>query len=194
MKLSKWAKLQGISYVTAYRWFQNNQLPVKATQTKSGTILVEENQLINKDDKCHIYARVSSHNKKDDLERQIERCIEFCNKNGWQILSITKEIASGMNDKRPKLIKLLNSKPTKIVIEHKDRLTRFGFNYFDILLPKLNCELVVINRDYLEENDLMKDLISLITSFCCRLYGLRKGRNKANKIKEELNENLQTSN
>jgi putative resolvase len=188
MKLSNWAKKQGIHYMTAYRWFNEGLLPVKATQLPSGTILVEESPVVNNstNKETHIYCRVSSHNKKDDLERQIQRCIEFCNSNGWAITSITKEIASGMNDKRPKLTKLLNSNPQRLVVEHKDRLTRFGFNYFDLLLPKMNCELVVMNKDYEEEHDLMKDLISLITSFCCRLYGLRKGRNKATKIKTQL--------
>jgi predicted site-specific integrase-resolvase len=155
---------------------------------------VEDTPIVNADKETHIYCRVSSHNKKADLQRQIERCKDFCFKNGWSISSVTKEIASGMNDKRPKLMKLLNSNPTRIVVEHKDRLTRFGFNYFDVLLPKLNCELIVIDKDHQEENDLMKDLISIITSFCCRLYGLRKGKNKATKIKKELNEELQTSN
>lgn len=186
MKLSAWAKSKGIAYVTAHRWFQNGKLPVKAYQMPSGTIIVEENNTVNPNNSAHIYARVSSYNKKDDLQRQIQRCINFCENNGWQINSITKEVASGLNDKRPKLIKLLNSSPNRIVVEHKDCLTRFGFNYFDILLPKLNCELVVMNRDFEEETDLMKDLIALITSFCCRLYGLRKGRNKSSKIKKEL--------
>lgn len=187
MKLSKWAKLQGISYLTALRWFQQGKMPVKAYQAPTGTIIVEEKLEVKPNLETCIYCRVSSHNEKEDLERQIERCIDFCNANGWSILSITKEIASGMNDNRPKLNKLLNSKPQRIVVEHKDRLTRFGFNYLNLLLPKLGCELVVINKDHEEESDLIKDLISVITSFCCRLYGLKKGKNKASKIKKELN-------
>ena len=81
---------------------------------------------------------------------------------------------------------MLDSQPTTIVVEHKDRLTRFGFNYLDQLLPRLGCELIVINRDAIDENDLMKDLVSIITSFCCRLYGLRRGHNKAKIIRKEL--------
>lgn len=192
MKLITWAKNNGISYMTAYRWFHSNKLPVKAYQTETGTILVQDdnNQTIIPNNKSnnvvHIYCRVSSHNKKEDLNRQVERCNEFCLTNGWQVLSITKEIASGMNDNRPKLNKLLESNPTRLVIENKDRLTRFGFNYFNLLLPKIGCELIVINHEQVEESDLMKDLISVITSFCCRLYGLRKGQNKAKQIKETI--------
>jgi len=63
---------------------------------------------------------------------------------------------------------------------------RFGFNYFKTLLPKIGCEIIVINEDSEEESDLIKDMISIITSFCCRLYGLRKGQAKAKKIKQEL--------
>lgn len=127
--------------------------------------------------------------KKDDLERQAQRCTDFCIANGYIIGKVIKEIASGMNEKRPKLIKLLSSNPKHIIIENKDRLTRFGFNYFEELLPKMNCKLTVINRNSKEEDDLMKDLISVITSFCCRLYGLRKGQNKAKNIKELIKKN-----
>lgn len=95
-----------------------------------------------------------------------------------------------MNDARPKLTKLLEENPSRILVEHKDRLTRFGFHYFEILLPKINCELV-INRDLEEKSDLLKDLVSVVTSFCCRLYGLRRGKNKVAKIKHELDIKLE---
>ena len=91
-----------------------------------------------------------------------------------------------MNDKRPKLLALLESKPTHIIVEHKDRLTRFGFNYLEILLKQQNCQILVLNRDSEDETDLIKDMISIVTSFCCRLYGMRRGQNKAAKIKLEL--------
>lgn len=139
-------------------------------------------------EKTWVYARVSSHNKKDDLARQAERCVVFCAASGWGVEKVVTEIASGMNDHRPKLMKLLDSHPQRLVVEHKDRLTRFGFGYFEQLLPKIGCELVVMNRDAEEQDDLMKDLVAVITSFCCRLYGLRRGHDKAKKIKEGLDE------
>lgn len=71
-------------------------------------------------------------------------------------------------------------------MEHKDRLTRFGFNYFELLLPKLGCELVVMDRDEEEKSDLMKDLVAIIYSFAARIYGLRRGRQQAQKAKEAL--------
>lgn len=182
MKLSDWAKQQGIAYITAWRWYKTGKLPVSATQTPSGAILVDPTPPTG--NSAWIYCRVSSYAKKDDLNRQVIRCEEFCYARGWEIRKVVKEIASGMNDARPKLTKLLASKPRRIVVEHKDRLTRFGFGYFEILLPMLDCELVVMNRDTVERDDLMKDLVAIITSFCCRLYGLRRGKTKAKEIRE----------
>jgi len=195
MKLSKWAKQQGICYATAWRWFHAGTMPVKAYQHPTGTIMVEDNSSNNQDNQANlnnenvtIYCRVSSSNKKDDLKRQIQRCSEFACARGLSITKIYKEIASGMNDNRRELHRMLDSNPTTIIVEHKDRLTRFGFNYIEKLLLKQNCKIIVINRDEESETDLMKDLISIITSFCCRLYGLRRGTNKAKSIKVLFND------
>ena len=184
MKLSVWAKKQGISYLTAWRWFKTGKLPVRAIKTATGMILVEETTAVTESKSAWVYARVSSHDKKADLARQAVRCEEFCRVRGWVVQKVVKEIASGMNDARPKLIKLLSENPTRIVVEHKDRLTRFGFRYFEELLPKLGCDLVVINRDTEEKTDLVKDLVAVVTSMCCRLYGLRRGKSVAKKVRE----------
>jgi len=187
MKLSTWAKKQGIAYYTAWRWVKTGKFPHPFEYMTSGTIIVHDTPSTPKEtSEVWIYCRVSSHDKKEDLARQAQRCSDFCASKGWVIKKTVKEIASGMNDARPKLTALLNEKPTKIVVEHKDRLTRFGFGYFELLLPKLGCELVVINRDTEEKDDLLKDFIAVITSFCCRLYGLRRGQNKTERLKKEL--------
>lgn len=183
MKLSEWARKNGLTYKTAHRLFQNGKLPVKSQQLSTGTILVEESS-IQTSLKTYIYCRVSSYAKKDDLKRQADRCVAFCEASGWQVEKIIQEIASGMNDNRRKLFQLFSSDPKRIVVEHKDRLTRFGFGYFEKLLPLLKYEIVVINRDTEDEQDLMKDLVAIITSFCCRLYGLRRGQNKVKRVKE----------
>ena len=186
MKLSDWAKAQGISYQTAWRWFKTGRLPVNATQMPSGTILVVPDAPTAKQRRAAVYARVSSPEKKGDLERQAVRCIEFCQARGWTVERVVKEVASGMNDSRPKLARLLRDKPPRLVVEHKDHLTQFGFGYFELLLPMLDCELVVINRDAEEQDDLLKDLVAVITSFCCQLYGLRRGQRKAQEVKRLL--------
>lgn len=186
MKLSDWAKTQGIAYQTAWRWFKTGRLPVKAIQAPSGTILVEPDAKVTEHRLTAVYARVSSPEKKGDLERQAVRCVEFCQVRGWTVEHVVKEVASGMNDSRPRLIKLLCDRPQRLVVEHKDRLTRFGFGYFELLLPMLDCELVVINRDTEERDDLLKDLVAIVTSFCCRLYGLRRGQRKSAVVKRVL--------
>lgn len=161
-------------------------MPCKFEQLETGTILVYDN--VHKEIKNNvvIYCRVSNYTRKDSLNGQIERCTNFANSQGLEVNKIYKEIASGMNDKRKQLMKMLDSEPTHIIVEHKDRLTRFGFNYIEKLLEKQNCKILVLNRDLEDEDDLMKDMISIITSFCCRLYGLRRGQNKAVKIKKEI--------
>ena len=189
MKLSHWAKTQGISYKTAHNWFRDNKLPVKSYQTKSGTIIVENINIIDENKGLAIYSRVSSNDKKNDLKRQIERCQEFCFNKGYVVDKVYKEIASGMNDNRKELNKLLEMKYKYIVIEHKDRLTIFGFNYLEILLSRLGTEIIVINRDKEDETDLIKDFISIITSYCCRLYGMRRCKTKKEKILEVINDN-----
>ena len=181
MKLSEWAKLQGVHYQTAWRWWKAGKLPVSATQMPSGTVIIDTTTSTKK---VVIYSRVSSLAKKADLERQIKRCEDFCVANGYQIDKIYKEIASGMNDNRKQLNKLFDANPSTIIVEHRDRLTRFGFNYIEKLLLKANCNIIVINRDAIQEDDLMKDLVAIITSFCCRLYGLSKSTNKIKKLKE----------
>ena len=94
---------------------------------------------------------------------------------------------SGMNDNRKELWKAIDSKPTRIIVENKDRLTRFGFNYLERLLQKQGTEIVVINESEEDKEYLIKDLCSIIYSFCARLYGMRRAKNKADKVKEIIN-------
>jgi putative resolvase len=186
MKLKNWAETQGISYITAWRWCRDNRMPCTWERTPSGTIIVHPNAVgAQKKLKTYTYCRVSSYPKKDDLLRQQVRCRNFCESNGWVIDKEFKEIASGMNDNRKQLNSLFNNDPGRLVVEHKDRLTRFGFNYIENLLTKLGWELIVINRDENDKDDLMKDLIAVITSFCCRLYGLRRGYKKSKEVQEQ---------
>jgi putative resolvase len=184
IKLSQWAKMNGYSYHGAFRLFKLNKIP-NAIQTNTGTILVEiENETVSDDDYTVIYARVSSAENKDNLDTQVDRLKNYCIANGLQINEIIKECASGMNDHRPKLQKILtNGKTTRIVVEHKDRLTRFGFNYIKILFPG---EIVVVNMVDEKDQDMMQDFISVITSFCARIYGHRRSKRKTDNIIREL--------
>lgn len=190
MKLSKWAEKYGLNYQAALRMFKSGKIENAFQDEKTKSIYVKEalnsNDGSEKYKRVCIYARVSNHSRKKEMEYQVDRIVEFANARGLAVDKVYKEVASGMNDKRKQLCKMLESEPTIIIIENKDRLTRFGFNYLELLLEKLNCEIIVMNRDEEDDADLMKDLVSIITSFCCRLYGLRRGQNKAKFIKAEL--------
>ena len=187
MKLSQWAKKQGIHYRTAWVWFNEGKLPVKASKTPSGTILVEDEPVSNNREKIvYIYGRVSSNDKKLDLENQIKLCEQYCIGKGLVVNKILKEVASGMNDNRKKLNQVFQEKPDILVVLYKDRLTRFGFNYLKTLFPMIGVQLIVINENDTEREDLLKDFVAIITSFYCRLYGSRRGQSKALNIKNEL--------
>lgn len=184
MKLSNYAKSKGISYQTAWKMWKRKEL--NASQLPSGTIIVDT--IIPKTFGAAIYARVSSTENKSNLDSQAERLTQYCTAKGYQINSITKEIGSGINDNRHKLIKLLNEDNYNIiVVERKDRLTRIGFNYLQVLLNKQGKLIEVVNLATEETEDLMTDFISIITSFCARIYGLRRSKRKTEIIIRELN-------
>ena len=102
---------------------------------------------------------------------------------GYQIVEVVKEVGSGVNDNRKKLKKLLESEDWgTLIVEHKDRLTRFGFNYIEILLNKEGRKMEVVNLAEDEKSDLMQDLVSIIYSFSAKMYGLRRSKRKTEKI------------
>lgn len=184
MKLSAWAKKQGIAYITAWRMFNNKQIP-GAYQLPTGTIIVPEVSINAKQDYTVVYVRVSSSENKTNLNSQAERVCQFCSAKGWVVNEVVKECASGLNDARPKLQKILKDrKVTRLVVEHKDRLTRFGFEYIKTLLQ--DCDIVIINEVVEDEKDLMQDFVNLVTSFCARLYGRRRSKRVTEKLIKEL--------
>lgn len=188
MKLSVWAKKNGITYKTAWEWFKHGKLPVSAIKTPSGTILVTEDQNMSLPLKVVIYCRVSNHSRKEELNYQVSRCEEFCLAKGLSINAVFKEIASGLNDERRVFWKAIDAKPSILVVENKDRLTRFGFNYLERLLKERGCEILVINREKEDEKDLLKDMVSVLYSFCARLYGMRRAYKKVKACEGVLND------
>jgi putative resolvase len=134
-----------------------------------------------------IYARVSSHDHQASLDRQAERLLSYCAAKGYQVSTVVKEIASGVNDSRPKLLALLEDQAiTLIVVEHQERLTRFGFRYLDTLLKGQGRALAVVNEAGNETEDLMTDLTSIIYSFCAGLYGQRRAKRQTEAIVQQL--------
>lgn len=190
MKLSTYAKQKGISYRTAHRMWKRGEL--NGYQLPTGTIILETPSSSVKG--VVIYARVSSAENKDNLESQAERLIRYCEAKGYQITKVIKEVGSGVNDKRRKLSKLLNQDDYHlIVVEHKDRLTRVGFNYLETLLNKQGKSIEVVNLSGEETEDIMQDFISIITSFCARIYGLRRRKRKTECLINCLEENETSS-
>lgn len=134
-----------------------------------------------------VYVRVSSSANKSNLVTQKERVVNYCNAKGYKVHKIIEEVGSGINDRRPKLEKLLKEDDyTMIVVEHKDRLTRFGFNYIETLLHTKNKKIEVINNVDTDQEDIVQDFVSIITSYCARIYGKRRSKRYTEKIIEEL--------
>jgi predicted site-specific integrase-resolvase len=189
MKLSAYARKIGVSYRTAFRWFHAGKLP--GYQMHTGTIIITdaapEATVAITEQKVAIYTRVSAAENKDNLEGQAKRLTDYCAAKGYRVALVVKEIGSGVNDTRPKLMKLLTDPSvTRIVVEHKDRLTRFGFNYLEKLLAMQGREVEVINLAENGKEDLVQDFVSIVTSFCARLYGQRRSKRKTERIIAEL--------
>ncbi|MBU3934171.1 MAG: IS607 family transposase [Candidatus Omnitrophica bacterium] len=188
MKLSTWAKRQGISYKTAWRLWASKKLPVPAEQLATGTIIVKEPATAYETapSSAVLYARVSSSDQKQDLDRQLSRLVEYATSQGFQVKGAIKEVGSGLNGKRPKLLSILRNPDIKtIVVEHKDRLVRFGFEYMEALFKASNRRIVVVDEGEMKD-DLVCDMIDVLTSFCARLYGRRSAKNKAKKAIKEI--------
>jgi len=138
-----------------------------------------------------VYCRVSSHDQKQkgDLERQKGRVLEHCINKGYVVSSILEEVCSGMNDNRPKLKKLFElvktRKINRVVVEHKDRLTRFMFKIFEDFFNSYDVEIEVIaqKRNQSFEDELVEDMISLMSSFSAKIYGKRSGERRKEKNK-----------
>lgn len=178
MKLSEWAKRQGITYKTAWRWFKAGALPVPYTQLPSGTILVHPPEA-GPSGRAVLYARVSSGDQKPDLERQLGRLTAFATGQGMAVVKSVSEVGSGLNGHRPKLMKLLADREVQvIVVEHRDRLARFGSEYIEATLTASGRKLVVVDTGEMKD-DLVQDMIDVLTSFCARLYGRRSAKNRA---------------
>jgi predicted site-specific integrase-resolvase len=123
------------------------------------------------------------------LEAQAERLALFCAAKGWQIREDIREVGSGLNDLRPKLLKLLKEgRVTRLVVEHKDRLARFGVSYIEECVAKFGGEIFVVNEAAGHKEDLVQDFVSVITSFCAKIYGQRRSKRKTELLIKKLEE------
>jgi len=176
VKLSVWAKNNGIKSRTAWFQFRAGKVP-GARQLATGTIVVDVPELETKPE-CGviIYARTSSSSNKSLVEAQAARLESYAISRGYKISKIVKEFGSGLNDKRPKLTEVLRAgNYSKIIVEHKDRLTRFGFEWFQVMT---GGRIEVVNEAKTADEDITRDLISIVHCFAAKIYSLRRKRRK----------------
>lgn len=187
IKLSDYAKQEGLTYRTALRYYHNGL--IKGIQLPTGTILVEmDSPLVPVEEHPRVaalYSRVSSSHNKSNLDAQQARLEAYAASRGYTIGPNVKEIGSGLNDQRPKLLQLFKDDWDVLIIEHKDRLTRFGYAYLEAYTHSLGRSIEIINVSE-DKEDLMEDFVSLLTSFTARIYGRRGTRRATIEILEGL--------
>ena len=192
--INEFSKILGVSAQTLRNWDANGKLHPHHTSTNGYRYYSHEqlNQVMNvKPNLNRItigYCRVSSHKQKDDLERQIENVRTYLIAKG-QPFEIISDIGSGINYKKKglkELVKLITqNKVEKVVVLYKDRLLRFGFELVEYIASLYNCEIEIMdNTEKSEQQELVEDLVQIITVFSCKLQGKRAG--KARKLVKEL--------
>jgi len=182
MKLKEWAIANGVHPQTAYVWFAKGTLPVRAERVGPRTIMVFEDTppsgVTVTVGGLGLYSRVSSPDQKADLQRQADRLHAWATATGIPIVRTVSEVGSGMNGARPKLRKLLaDPAVTTIVVEHRDRLGRMNTELVEAALSASGRRLVVVDPAELDD-DLVRDMTEVLTSFCARLYGRRSAANR----------------
>ena len=192
IKISILARDLGIHRNTLYTWNKEGKIEFVKVNTLNYVTRETYNMLMNireekKEEKVIIYCRVSTPTRKNNLETQKNRLISFANAKGYKVHKVYTEIGSGFNDNRKKLQKILDDQDfTILLVEHKDRLTRVGFNYLETLLNKLGKSIEVINSVDTDEKDIIQDFISIITSYTARIYGKRRTKRKTEELINEL--------
>lgn len=180
VNLREWALEQGVHPKTAYRWFREGILPVSARRA-GRLILVDLDPKPAVVGKVAAYCRVSSADQKDDLERQVGRVVTGATGLGLSVGQVVSEVGSGMNGHRRKLTKLLSDPAvTVIVVEHRDRITRFGFEHLAASMSTGGRRIVVLDATETSD-DLVRDVTEVLTSLCARLYGRRSASRRAAK-------------
>ncbi|VVM08187.1 hypothetical protein MAMC_02007 [Methylacidimicrobium cyclopophantes] len=161
------------------------KLPVPAEQLATGTVIVHAEK---HPQGAVLYVRVSSNDQKADLDRQLARLTEFAITQGLSITDAVKEVGSGLNGRRRGLMRLLRDPAVRtIVVEHRDRLMRFGCEYVETALAASGRKILVMDPAE-RTGDIVRDLHEVIVSLCARLYGKRSAKNQAKKALEAMRE------
>lgn len=200
VKIGEASRILGVNAQTLRRWEEGGVIQ-PAKRTPKGTRLYSLQELLGVNDLAHptvAYARVSSSDQKEDLERQHAVLEAFCNKNGWQT-EIIRDLGSGMNYNKKGLLRLLEllvqGQMSRLVLTHKDRLLRFGAEIIFRICELKGIEIVIINKGEQPsfEEELTRDVVEIMTVFCAKLYGRRSHKSKkmAEAIENIVNEEKQ---
>ncbi|NJE09294.1 IS607 family transposase [Thermococcus sp. M39] len=184
------SEILGVHPKTIQKWDREGK--IKTVRTPGGRRRIPESEikrLLGETSNNGLiigYARVSSHTQKDDLERQIETIKQYAKERGWEV-QILKDIGSGLNENRKNYRKLLElvakGEVSKVIITYPDRLTRFGFKTLEFFFQQNGTEIIVLNeKDKTPKEELIEDLITIISHFAGKLYGARSHKYK--KLKE----------
>lgn len=201
-KPKEFAELLNVSVLTLQRWDNAGKLKAFRTPTNRRYYTYEQYKefkgITSSEKRTVIYTRVSTSNQKDDLKNQVEFLKQYANAKGIIVDEVIEDYGSGLNYNRKKWNKLINecmtSDITTIIITHKDRFVRFGFEWFERFLEKFNVKIVVVNNESLSPSEeLVQDIISILHVFSCRIYGLRKYKKKI-KEDEEVEKSIQNRN
>lgn len=172
-KLSTWAAEQDVHYRTALTWVREKKMPVPIERTPGGHIRVLDEQPSQSLKRIVLYGRVSSSDQKGDLVRQVERLRMFAAGMGWEHVEVVTEIGSGLNGKRRRLLRLLaDSTVTLLVVEHRDRLARFGTEYIEAALQAQGRSVIVVEAGE-QKLDIVQDFIDVVTRLGIRKEVLR---------------------
>ncbi len=192
LRQSEVEKTYRLSKTTLHRWLRYGKLTdhrtvgghrrydsaeIEALLSVSDGVTVTEKDVA-------LYARVSTQKQAENLTRQHERLIEACRERGYRIVLDCSEIASGLNDNRRQFFKVIDAackgEVKKVVVEHRDRLTRFGFRTIERFFKGVGCTIEVLEQveGKSEHEELVEDILTIIVSFSSRIYGARGGRKR----------------
>ena len=179
ISLTAWDRLYGFDKATTSRMHRDGRLPpeLQVEQLPNGryyVVVPPQNE-----GRCVVYARVSSADQKEDLDRQVGRVVEWATQQGCRPDEVVKEIGSGLDGNRRRLRRLIADHTVgTVMVEHRERLCRFGFEYVEAALAGRGARILVMEDNELE-GDLVRDVTEVMTSLCARLYGRRSARRRA---------------
>ncbi|MEU0555661.1 IS607 family transposase [Dactylosporangium sp. NPDC006015] len=185
MNLKEWAAATGISYATARRRYETGTLPVPAYRL--GRLIMIGEPLTGSastSGQTVVYARVSSADRKSDLDRQVARVTTWATGQHLAVDRVVTEVGSALNGHRKRFLALLyDPQVSTIVVEHRDRFARFGAEYVEAALSAQGRRLLVVDPAEVDD-DLVRDVTEILTSLCARLYGRRAAANRARRAVE----------